>query len=194
MEAGASTAAQPRQDIFDRIGDAVGSAARDATTRFVDRLTVASPAVAIARGGTDPDGTKASFARVGKDAFDAISILSPGIGIARLLAGTEAGRKAVAEGAKGAVDAATLTNPGVAIGRAVVDPDGTRDTFRRAGDAVKDYVESPFTGYGLAKRGFEWAREHPDTVERAAKVGFDVATLTNPVVAMGRGIASIFGD
>lgn len=191
MEAGTSTA--PKPDFFDRIGDAVGSAARDATTRFVDRATVFSPGVAIARGIADPEGTKESFKRVGDDAFDAISFLNPGIGIARWFAGTETGKRAVAAGAKGAVEAATLGSPLFAAGRAVVDPQGTKETYAKAGKAVKEYVESPLTGYGLAKRGYEWAKENPDTVKQAARVGFDVATLTNPVIAMGRGIASVFG-
>lgn len=190
MDAGAKA---PRGDIFDRIGDAIGSAARDATTRFVDRATVFSPLVAATRGIADPEGTKQSFQRVGKDALDAASILSPGVGIARWLLGTDTGRKMAEAGAKGAVDAATVANPGVAVGRAIVDPEGTRQSFERAGKAVKDYVESPLTGYGLAKRAYEFAKGHPDEVRRAAQAGLDVATVTNPLVAWGRGIASAFG-
>jgi hypothetical protein len=192
MDAGA-TSATPRTDVFDRIGDAVGNAARDATTRFVDRATVFSPLLAITRGIADPEGTKQSFQRVGKDALDAVSILSPGVGIARWFLGTDTGKKMAVEGAKGAVDAATVTNPVFAAGRAIVDPEGTKHSFERAGKAVKDYVESPLTGYGLAKRAYEFAKGHPEEVKRAAHVGLDVATLTNPLVAMGRGIASVFG-
>jgi hypothetical protein len=193
MDAGATNTAPPRTDIFDRIGDAVGNAARDATTRFVDRATVFSPLVGITRGITDPEGAKQSFHRVGKDALDAVSILNPGVGIARWFLGTDTGRKLAAEGAKGAVDAATVGSPVFAAGRAIVDPEGTKDTFERAGTAVKDYVESPLTGYGLAKHAVDYAKDHPDQVRKAAHVGLDIATVTNPIVAWGRGIASVFG-
>ena len=193
MDAGATSAVPPKTDFFDRIGDAVGNAARDATTRFVDRATVFSPLVGITRGITDPEGTKQSFQRVGKDALDAVSILNPGVGIARWFLGTDTGKKMAAEGAKGAVDAATVGSPVFAAGRAIVDPEGTKQSFERAGKAVKDYVESPLTGYGLAKRAYEFAKGHPEEVKQAAKTGYDIATLTNPIVAMGRGIASVFG-
>ena len=191
MDAGAST--PPNRDIFDRIGDVFGNAARDATTRFVDRATVFSPLVAATRGITDPEGTKESFRRVGNDALDAVSILNPGVGIARWFLGTETGKKLAAEGAKGAVEAATLGSPVFAAGRALVDPEGTKESFQRAGKVVKDVAESPLTTYGLAKRAYEFAKDHPEETKRAAKIGLDVATLTNPIVAMGRGIASVFG-
>lgn len=190
MEAGTSTA--PKTDIFDRIGDFVGNSVRDGARRFVDHATVFSPAVAVARGLSDPEGTKQSFQRVGNDALDAVSWLVPGFGLARWALGTDAGRKAVEQGAKGAVDIATVASPGLAIGRGLVDPEGTKESFERVGKAVKDYVESPFTTYGLAKRAYEHAKEHPEQVKKAADVAFDIATLTNPIVAMGRGIASIF--
>jgi hypothetical protein len=40
----------------------------------------------------------------------------------------------------------------------------------------------------MAKRAYEFAKDHPKEVEHAAKVGFDIATLTNPVLAAGRGV------
>jgi hypothetical protein len=196
MEAGTSTStppAPPSGDIFDRIGDFFGNSIRDGARRVVDYATVSSPAVGLVRAATDPEGTKQSVQRVGDDALNAISFLVPGFGIARAVLSTDAGKRAAAEGAKGAVDAATVASPIFAAGRAIVDPDGTKESFERVGHAVKDYVESPLTGYGLAKRAYETAKEHPEEVKKIAKVGLDVATLTNPIVAAGRGIASVFG-
>lgn len=196
MEAGTSTA---RTDIFDRIGDFVGDRVREGVERFVDHATVLSPGIAIARGITDPDGARDSFRRVGNAAYDAASFLVPGVGLARWLTGTSEGRRvaragaeAVQEGAKGAVDIATVTSPLVAAGRVIVDPDGTKESFARAGKAVKDYVESPLTGYGLARRAYEAASERPDAVKKVADIALDVASIANPILAIGRGIASLF--
>lgn len=196
MEAGTSTAPKPAPptDIFDRFGDFIGDRIRDGARRLVDHATVSNPLVAAGRGIADPKGTKESYARVGKEALDAISILNPAVGITRAVLATDAGRTAAAEGAKGAVEAATLASPIFAAGRFVGDPEGTTKTFERAGKVVKDVAESPLTSYGIAKRGYEWAKENPDKARKVAEVGLDIATITNPVVAMGRGIASIFGD
>lgn len=196
MEAGTVTSAPPSpppsSDIFDRIGDAVGDSVRDGARRIADYATVTSPLIGAYRAATDPDGTRASFRRVGNDALNALSLLVPGFGITRAVLSTDAGRRAAVEGAKGAVDAATVASPIIAAGRAIVDPDGTRESFERVGAAVRDYVESPFTGHGLAKRAFEFAKDHPEEVRKAAEVGFDIATLTNPVLAAGRGIVEGF--
>jgi hypothetical protein len=192
MEAGTVTSAPPSPpsggDIFDRIGDAVGNTVRDGARRIADYATVTSPLLFAARGATDPHGTADSVRRVGNDALNALSLLVPGFGVARAVLSTDAGRRAAEEGAKGAVDVATVANPVFAAGRFIVDPDGTRESFEKAGKAVKDFAESPFTTYGMAKRAYEFAKDHPKEVEHAAKVGFDIATLTNPVLAAGRGV------
>ncbi|MCW2927510.1 MAG: hypothetical protein JWM86_1478 [Thermoleophilia bacterium] len=188
------SAATPKQpDFFDRLGDFVGGQARDSTQRFIDRATVFSPLVGIARGIADPQGTKESYRRVGKDAADAVSVLVPGIGISRAILSTEAGRKAVADGAKGAVDIATVTNPLLAAGRAMEDPEGTRQSFERAGGAVKAFIESPFTSYGMAKHTAELVQEHPKEARQVAKTAVDVLTWTNPVMATGRVLGKLFG-
>lgn len=206
MEAGAITSTPPPPptppgtkasgDIFDRIGDAIGDAVgngvRDGARRFVDYATVTSPFVGLVRGATDPHGTAESVRRVGNDAVNALSFLIPGFGITRAILSTDAGKRAAAEGAKGAVDAATVASPVFAAGRAIVDPEGTKESFEKAGRAAKDFIESPFTTYGLAKRAYEFAKEHPKEVERAGKVALDIATITNPVVAAGRGIVEGF--
>lgn len=196
MEAGTVTSAPPSPppggDFFDRIGDAFGNTVRDGARRVADYATVSNPFVGAFRAATDPAGTRNSYRRVANDALDAASLLIPGFGITRAILGTDAGRRAVEEGAKGAVDVATVANPVFAAGRAVVDPDGTRESFEKAGKAVKDFAESPFTSYGLAKRAYEFAKDNPETVKQAAELGFDIATVTNPVVAMGRGIVEGF--
>ncbi|MCW2923605.1 MAG: hypothetical protein JWM98_1009 [Thermoleophilia bacterium] len=178
---------------------AVSGAVSQGVDNFVDTATVLSPAVAVTRAIADPEGAKQTARRVGERALDAASVLVPAVGITRWLTGSDSGRKvaeaggkAVEAGAKGAVDAATVSNPVFALGRAVVDPEGTKDSFRRAGQAAKDYVESPATPYGAAKHVVDFAKDHPKETKKAAEVAFDIATITNPGVAIVRGISSIF--
>jgi hypothetical protein len=161
MEAGASTSTPVHHDIFDRIGDALGNAARNATHRYVDEATILSPTFALVRHQVDPAGTKDTFQRAHTAAGAAATIVSPSFALARFL-GTDTGKHAVQVGADAAVKAA------------------------------RSYVESPLTGYGLVKHVRDYASSHPDEVARAAKTGFNIATLTNPGIAMVRGWASAF--
>jgi hypothetical protein len=166
MEAGASSniSTPVHHDIFDRIGDALGNAARSATHRYVDEATILSPAFAATRAVVDPAGTKAAYQHAHDAAVTAATLVSPTYALARFF-GTDTGKHLAQVGADAAVKAA------------------------------KGYVESPLTGYGLFKHVHDYAASHPDTVARAAKTGFNVATLTNPGIALARGwMDAITGD
>ena len=150
----------PKPDVFDRIGDAVGSGVRRAVT---NPLTATGQFKLL---WDNRDGVRAA---------------------AKL--GARAGSRAASEGAKGAVEAATLLSPPFAVARAIIDPAGTKKTVGTAMKAAKAYIESPLTGYGLLKRGVEFATDHPEGTKDAAKAVLKGGLMGIPGVGI---LASLF--
>jgi hypothetical protein len=127
---------------------------------------------------------------------DHATVFNPLVAISRYAVDPEGTKNAYHNVAKEADAAAMITNPGYAFARFFGSSKGQEVTRAGAdaGDsAAKAYVESPLTGFGLLKHGIDYAKSHPDQVERSARLSYDIQTLTNPGVAMVRGIASVFG-